>query len=143
MYFIFYIDFNDAVENREETKEIKTISLLAQSNLSQRNSKWHSSSEDWKNDELNPLKTRQYFPCRDRVNFGALMNHQYEIVENPDRESKRNTRIYICKYKDWGKAFTKTWNLIYHFRVHTKEKPFMWEICKKKCSAKSATWRDI
>ena len=70
------------------------------------------------------------------VNYDILKDHKYEIIVNPDREKCRNTRVYICKYEGCGKSFTKTWNLVYHFRVHTKEKPFVCEVCKAAFSHK-------
>ena len=105
--------------------------------------KWHLSSEYWKNNGADPGTTKIYSPCRDRVNYGVLKNHKYEIIENPDRDSCKNSRIYVCKYDNWGKSFAKTWNLVDHFRIHTKEKPFVCGDCKKKFSQKCNLKRHI
>ena len=105
--------------------------------------KFHSSSNDWKTEELNPDKSQLYFSWKDRVNYSILKDHHYEIIENPDRESAKNSRIYICKYEGCNKTFTKTWNLVYHFRLHTKEKPFECKNCNKKFSQKCNLSRHI
>lgn len=68
---------------------------------------------------------------RDMVNYKVLQGHQYEIVDNPDKKSCVNKRLYICKYDNCNKIFTKTWNLVSHFRVHTNEKPYRCPECKK------------
>ena len=60
---------------------------------------------------------------RDMVNYKVLEGHEYEIKENPDPNAKQ-PRIYICKYDNCNKTFSKTWNLVYHFRVHTKLRPY-------------------
>lgn len=63
----------------------------------------------------------------DMVNYEVLKGHKYEIRPNPNKGEK-NARIFVCKYDNCNKVFSKTWNLVYHFRVHTKEKPF---VCEK------------
>lgn len=61
---------------------------------------------------------------RDMVNYEVLKGHKYEIIENPDKEKCPNKRLYLCKYDNWERVFTKTWNLVSHFRTHTSEEPY-------------------
>lgn len=68
---------------------------------------------------------------RDMVNYKVLEGHQYEIRENPDKDNCVNKRIYVCKYEGCDKVFTKTWNLVSHFRIHTNEKPYQCTECHK------------
>lgn len=68
---------------------------------------------------------------RDMVNYKVLEGHKYEIVENPDKEQCVNKRLYVCKYDNCDKVFSKTWNLVSHFRVHTNEKPYQCNECSK------------
>ena len=110
--------------------------LSSQKNLTDQNKESSLSSEELKADNLSSSKTRLYYSCKDRVNYEILRGHQYEIVENPDRDNCRNSRIYICKYDNCGKSFSKTWNLVYHFRVHTGERPFVCSDWKKTFSKK-------
>lgn len=68
---------------------------------------------------------------RDMVNYKVLEGHQYQIIDNPDKKNCANKRLYIWKYDNCDKVFTKTWNLVSHFRVHTNEKPYQCSECKK------------
>ena len=75
-------------------------------------------------DSIEKKSEALYHMCKDTVNYKILEGHKYEIRENPNREIESNSRLYMCKYDNWDKVFTKTWNLFCHFRVHTGEKPF-------------------
>ena len=68
---------------------------------------------------------------RDMVNYKVIEGHKYEIKLNPDRNNCVNKRLYICKYDNCNKVFTKTWNLVSHFRIHTNEKPYQCSKCLK------------
>ena len=82
-------------------------------------------------------------PKRDMVNYDALEGHPYQIIDNPDRTNGKGARLYICKYDGWNKSFSKTWNLVYHFRTHWKAKPYKWEICDREFSQKANFQRHL
>lgn len=77
------------------------------------------------------------------INLDALKGHKYEIVHNPTEDKNESNYEYICKYSNWGKSFSKTYNLVYHFRVHTQEKPFQWEYWGKRFSQKGNLGRHL
>lgn len=77
------------------------------------------------------------------INYEALEGHQYEILPNPSAKKGKSNYIYVCKYGNCGKTFTKTWNLVYHFRVHTNEKPFKCKYCNKQFSQKGNLGRHL
>ena len=77
------------------------------------------------------------------INLDALKGHKYEIRPNSNPHNHESNYEYICKYDNCGKSFNKTYNLVYHFRVHTNEKPFQWQYCKKYFSQKGNLGRHL
>ncbi|CAI2376537.1 unnamed protein product [Moneuplotes crassus] len=64
------------------------------------------------------------------INYSVLEGRPYEIIDNPNLAEK-NRKLYICKYPNCDKVFKKTWNLVYHFRVHEKTAAYECEHCDK------------
>lgn len=67
----------------------------------------------------------------DEQDFDPLKGHKYELKFEYNATSKRSRRILIWKYDNCNKEFVKTWNIVDHFRIHTKESPFWCKICNK------------
>lgn len=81
---------------------------------------------------------------KDMINYDALKGHPYEITENLDKKTKKKgSKLYICRYYGWNKVFYKTWNLVYHFRVHTNEKPYSCKQWGKKFTQKANLRRHL
>ena len=77
------------------------------------------------------------------INHEILEGHPHELVENKDPKSGEGNFLYVCRYGGCGKTFTKTYNLVYHFRVHTNEKPFSCKYCSKRFSQKGNLGRHL
>ena len=59
----------------------------------------------------------------------ALDKYPHEVVLKKNETSGKMQKIFIWKHPDWLKEFNKSWNLIYHARIHTNEKPFKCTEC--------------
>lgn len=67
----------------------------------------------------------------DSQDTDPLKGHKYELKFEYNPESKRSRRVIIWRYDNWNKEFVKTWNIVDHFRIHTKENPFKCKIWEK------------
>ena len=76
-------------------------------------------------------------PHMKSINLDALEGHPYEIKDSQILHNGKKWRQYIWRYEGWNKIFFKTWNLVYHFRVHTNVKPFYWGKWGKQFTQKS------
>ena len=68
------------------------------------------------------------------TSWERLKGHPCTMTHCYNKATKRMNKIITCNYDGWGKQFTKTWNILDHFKVHTGEKPFICEICGKSFS---------
>jgi len=53
-----------------------------------------------------------------------LKTHPCKTAHVYNPRTKRMNKVITCLYKNCGRKFTKTWNILDHFKVHTGEKPF-------------------
>jgi len=68
--------------------------------------------------------------------FDKLKNHPWSTTHCYNKATKRMNKIITWNYEGCGKQFTKTWNILDHFKVHTGEKPYTCEVCAKAFSQK-------
>ncbi|CAI2384580.1 unnamed protein product [Moneuplotes crassus] len=60
--------------------------------------------------------------------------HEKKMVTTP--LTGRETTLYVCKYGDCNKAYTKIWNLVDHARMHEGIKPYSCRICHQSFTQK-------
>jgi len=65
-----------------------------------------------------------------------LKQHPCSTEHTYNSTTKRMNKVITCLYENCGKHFTKTWNILDHFKVHTGEKPFQCKCCKRSFSQK-------
>jgi hypothetical protein len=54
-----------------------------------------------------------------------LNSHPCHIMHAFNPGTKRMNKVITCLYAGCGKKFTKTWNVLDHFKIHTGDKPFI------------------
>lgn len=101
-----------------------------------------SPSDEWQIDS-NTKFSEHKSKHRDMINYDVLKGHQYEIVKWATGKGGRTKTQFICRYDNCNKIFYKNWNLVYHFRIHTNERPFKCEECYKTFSQKANLERHV
>lgn len=65
------------------------------------------------------------------LNLELLKDYEYETVTRGGEVDDKPITIYICKYENCNKEFTRTWNILDHARMHKGVKPFQCHLCVK------------
>jgi hypothetical protein len=65
-------------------------------------------------------------------NIQLLKEYAYTTEEKGVDENGKPQIIYICKFDNWNKEFTRTWNILDHARMHKGIKPYHWDYWGKK-----------
>ena len=58
-----------------------------------------------------------------------LRGYEYDCIDV--EEDGRLKKVFICKYDNCHKKFSKTWNFLDHAKAHVGLKPFRCEYCSK------------
>ena len=61
---------------------------------------------------------------KDEMYDEMLKHYQYEKYVEIEEVTHKEKISYVCKYNEWNKVFTKTWNLLDHVRMHEGIRPF-------------------
>ena len=56
-----------------------------------------------------------------------LKGHPCSISHKYNKTTRRMNKVITCNYEGWGKQFTKSWNVLDHFKVHTGDRPYVCE----------------
>lgn len=73
---------------------------------------------------------------KDEMYDEMLKHYQYQKYVEIDEVTHKEKVTYICKYNEWNKVFTKTWNLLDHVRMHEGIRPFQCKHCPKSFTQK-------
>ena len=65
------------------------------------------------------------------MNLELLKDYEYETEVRGGDIDDKPLLVYICKFNNWNKEFTRTWNILDHARMHRGVKPYECNICKK------------
>lgn len=84
------------------------------------------SSDNSHSDNRSEVERTNYDLTKDFAASKSEIVNQYphSIVTKWNEKLNRSQKLFVCKYGNCDKEFTKSWNLVYHARIHTNEKPF-------------------
>ena len=61
------------------------------------------------------------------TSWEKLKGHPCTISHKYNKTTRRMNKVITWNYEGWGKQFTKSWNILDHFKVHTGDRPFVCE----------------
>lgn len=73
----------------------------------------------------------------------TISQYPHEVITKWNKALRRTQKHFVCTYDNWGKEFTKSWNLVYHARIHTREKPFKCTYCRESFAQKGNLKRHL
>lgn len=65
------------------------------------------------------------------MNLELLKDFEYITEERTNEADGKPSTVYICRYNNCNKEFTRTWNILDHARMHKGVKPFHCNFCNK------------
>jgi len=81
-------------------------------------------------DYANESQGRASNLSKSKVNAKLLKNYNCKIEERANVLGGVST-VYICKYGNCGKEFTRSWSILDHVRMHEGIKPYVCKVCAK------------
>jgi uncharacterized Zn-finger protein len=96
------------------------------------------------NEAQMPALDQHTSPCEDPnsklsksdMNLELLKEYQYCTEEREQEGEEKPITVYICKFKNCDKEFTRTWNILDHARMHKGVKPYQCNFCFKQFTQK-------
>lgn len=81
---------------------------------------------------------KQEDPCATKVEIYTKLLEPFKHAKRLDFDpaTRKARPIYICKYNECNKEYTKIWNLLDHVRMHEGIKPYQCDVCQKSYTQK-------
>ena len=70
------------------------------------------------------------------INLELLKEFEYDTEMREIEGEEELQTIYICRFHNWNKEFTRTWNILDHARMHRGIKPYKWDYWLKEFTQK-------